>query len=339
MQNNVYFLFIIPLFFSCNNSGNKVTVRDSVVITSYSQKTLQEIDDRSLIIRELKDVFHAYKVNLIIADHMEAIDRFKEVPDSYIKACEAQRAIIYNDDSLSNYVNSYISAAISNYNVIKTDGFESDNFKDNVKHFMETRNMFFIYLQKTYSTNHFIDMEAESYWKNIDKANYTLSPKYPVYQKLLNSDVIKAVTLLQTIAENVNNFQEEHIYKIEIADQFVKNSDSLNDISGHLAIEKYKELIDRNAYSLYLFETWIKWRVLTQFDRGLSKDSDIPNKYYDEIREHIATVILAHITNNPKDEMAVNQFMLMASHDIIRRFGEYPYGNQSTIEYHRLFDD
>jgi hypothetical protein len=27
MQNNVYFLFIIPLFFSCNNSFNKVTVR------------------------------------------------------------------------------------------------------------------------------------------------------------------------------------------------------------------------------------------------------------------------------------------------------------------------
>lgn len=37
--------------------------------------------------------------------------------------------------------------------------------------------------------------------------------------------------------------------------------------------------------------------------------------------------------------MAINEFLLIATHDIVRRFGNYPYGNQNTVEFHELFDE
>ena len=34
-----------------------------------------------------------------------------------------------------------------------------------------------------------------------------------------------------------------------------------------------------------------------------------------------------------------SETLLLTTHDIIRRYGDYPYGNQNTVEYHELFDD
>lgn len=106
-----------------------------------------------------------------------------------------------------------------------------------------------------------------------------------------------------------------------------------------IAIAKYKAILDQNIYCLYLFESWLKWRTVLQQSRGLSKTSAIPNDEYDTLREHVALVILDYISRNEKDEMAINEFLLVATHDIVRRFGNYPYGNQNTLEFHELFDE
>jgi len=124
-----------------------------------------------------------------------------------------------------------------------------------------------------------------------------------------------------------------------IADQYVKHYDSLNDIGYDTAIVKYKSILEHKDYSLYLFETWLKWRATYQHSNGLSKSSDIPNDEYNRSREEEATIILNYITMHTDDEMAINEFLLFATHDIVRRFGDYPYGNQSTLEFHELFDE
>jgi hypothetical protein len=76
---------------------------------------------------------------------------------------------------------------------------------------------------------------------------------------------------------------------------------------------------------------------VTQQNKGLSKSSEIPNDEYDKVREEVAAVILDYIAKHEKDEMAINQFLVIATHDIVLRFGQYPYGNQNTIEHHEIF--
>ena len=104
-------------------------------------------------------------------------------------------------------------------------------------------------------------------------------------------------------------------------------------------IVKYEEIFNKKEYSLYLFEAWVKWRALYQFGNGgSSKFSKIDNKFYDSKRKEIANVIFNYISKHKKDKMAINQFLVLASHDIIKIHGEYPYGNQNVVEFHSFFE-
>lgn len=57
------------------------------------------------------------------------------------------------------------------------------------------------------------------------------------------------------------------------------------------------------------------------------------------MREQAALIVLDYINTHSNDEMAINEFLLLATHDIVKRFGDYPYGNQNTVEYHETFDE
>lgn len=59
----------------------------------------------------------------------------------------------------------------------------------------------------------------------------------------------------------------------------------------------------------------------------------------DKVREQAALIVLDYINTHINDEMAINEFLLLATHGIVKRFGDYPYGNQNTVEYHETFDD
>ncbi|MDB5147213.1 MAG: hypothetical protein JWQ57_1233, partial [Mucilaginibacter sp.] len=159
------------------------------------------------------------------------------------------------------------------------------------------------------------------------------------YEKLKVKDLKAGLALLEKTGGAAANFQEYSIYQIEIADQYVKQNDKLGDNSNELAIRKYRAILSKKQYSVYLFESWLKWRTVTQQYNGLSKMSEIPNDKYDEVRQQVALTVLNTVSTNPKDKMAINEFLLMATHDIVRRFGAYEFGNQNTLEYHEIFDD
>jgi hypothetical protein len=323
----------------------------SVLIFSktYTQDLLDSVTSNSKLVIELKDVYRAFHVNNIIIDQKEMINLLlsdgsdtetKSILGIYIKVCDSLKVIHFNDAVLSSYVSKYLLLTIQSYKIAQSKGFSSSEFKKDFEKYKKSKDEYMDYLYSSYSTNHFINMTETQYWQTNDKNNYIKSPDYATYKSLKAASLKEALALLDKISKQTTDFQEYSIYQIELADQYVKHSDSLGESAYETAIEKYKAILDQEKYSIYLFESWLKWRLVNQQHiYGLSKTSDIPNDDYDKMREQVALTILDYITMHSKDEMAINEFLLMATHDIVKRFGDYPYGNQNTVEYHETFDE
>ena len=277
-------------------------------------------------------------INVFLNDGSDA--EMKTLLAGYIKVCDSLKSIHFSNDTLNSYVSKYLVSTIQSYRIAQNKGFSSSEFKKDFEKYKKEKSKYMDYLYFTYSTNHFINMTDEMYWQTNDKKNYIRSSEYATYKSLKTTNLKDALALLDVISKQTTDFQEYSIYQIESADQYVKHSDSLGDNANEIAIEKYKSILDQKKYCIYLFESWLKWRLVTQQHiYGISKTSDIPNNEYDKVREQVALTILEYITKNDKDEMAINEFLLMATHDIVKRFGDYPYGNQNTVEYHEIFDE
>jgi hypothetical protein len=328
-----------------------LTITFSVLLFSNScnQDLLDTVKSNSKLVFELKDAYSAFHINNIIIDQKEMINVFlndgseaemKNLLDGYIKVCDSLKVIHFNNDTLNCYVSKYLALTNQNYKIAQSKGFSSSEFKKDFEKYKKTKSEYMNYLYATYSTNHFVSMTEEKYWQTNDKNIYIKSSDYTTYKSLKSTNLKDALALLDKISKQTTDFQEYSIYQIELADQYVKHSDILGNNANEIAIEKYKAILDQKKYSIYLFESWLKWRLVTQQHvYGISKTSDIPNNEYDKIREQVALTILDYITKNEKDEMAINEFLLMATHDIVKRFGDYPYGNQNTVEYHETFDE
>ena len=298
------------------------------------------------LISKLKDVQKAYHVLHRIDDQEEQLHLYvaDDDPDEIhpflrqcIKTCEGLKGQTYGNKTLGIHMHDYLDLTIKNYQALNKPTAGQKEYRKEMELHNSQRRDLTGFLVTAYALGHFVHLSEEAYWKTIDKKNYIRSNRYSAYLKLRGSNIQKAVNLLDSIYGISTDFQERTIYQLEAADQYEKNSKILSNGSD-LAIKKYLSIISKKQYCLYLFEAWLKWRVVSQQSSGLSKSSDIPNGRYDEVRDQVANVILAHIQQNEKDEMAINQFFVVMTHDIIFRFGNYPYGNQNTVEYHEIFD-
>ncbi len=316
---------------------------------TYSQDLLDAVKSNPKLVIELKDAFRAFHINNIIIDQKEMINLFlndgsvaetRTLLDGYIKACDSLTIVHFKNDTLNSYISKYLAVTIQSYKIAQSKGFSSSEFKKDFEKYKKTKGEYMNYLYSTYSTNHFVSMTEEKYWQTNDKKNYIKSSDYSTYTNLKATNLKNALAILEKLTKQTTDFQEYSIYQIELADQYVKHADSLGNNAYEIAISKYKAILDQKKYSIYLFEAWLKWRLVTQQHiYGISKTSDIPNNEYDKMREQVALTILDYITKRDKDEMAINEFLLMATHDIVKRFGDYPYGNQNTLEYHQTFDE
>ena len=326
-----------------------ITFTFLLISETYSQDLLNDVNRNSKLVIELKDAYRAFNINNIITEQKEIINLFlkdgsdaemKTLFTNYIKVCDSLKIVHFKDVSLNSHISKYLAMTIQNYKIAQRKGFNSSEFKNDFEKYKKVQSEYMNYLSSTYSTNHFVGMTEEKYWQTIDKNNYSKSLDYASYKTLKKTNLKDALLMLDKLTKQTINFQEYSIYQIELADQYVKHSDSLGDKANKTAIVKYKSIIDQKKYSIYLFEAWLKWRLVTQqYIYGISKTSDIPNNEYDKMREQVALTILDYITKNDKDEMAINEFLLMATHPIVMRFGDYPYGNQNTVEYHETFDE
>lgn len=315
----------------------------------YSQNLLDEVQSDSKLVSKLKDAYRAFHINHIIAEQKEIINlmvddstdkELKILLGNYLQVCDSLKEIHFKNYTLNNYISDYLTLTKQSYNISKNKGFDSRDFKKDFEKYTAFSEKYINYLYSTFATHNFISMTEEMYWKTIDKNNYIKSAEYETYKKLKTTNLKEALILIEKISKQTTDFQEYSIYKIELADQYVKNAESLDENSIDKAIEIYKSIIEQKKYSIYLFEAWLKWRIVSQqFVYGISKTSDIPNHTYDKVREQAALTVLDYINIHSNEEMAINEFLLLSTHDIVKRFGDYPYGNQNTVEYHETFDE
>ncbi|MFM2157479.1 MAG: hypothetical protein RL516_2228 [Bacteroidota bacterium] len=307
---------------------------------------LDSIKTDSGIVKELKDVYRVFRIN----DQLDIIkDDFSLCyMDDSVAAANVLKESFTTSDSLKNFpfyddsIRILADMHINEFNginrIIIKHGLQSDILQDSFVKYKEINEQYTDFLFGKYSTNHFIKMSEDQYWKNIDKQQYIHSPEYARYLSMAKTDLKGSIELLKKIIANTKNFQEKSIYQMELANNMICHANKLDSNSITNALKIYKEVLDSPGYSLYKFEAWRRWRAATQgFIYGPMKDSEIPNNLYDGVRENCAAQILKYYINHPKDQMALNQFLDFATHGIVYRSGEYEEGNQNMIEFSELF--
>lgn len=98
-------------------------------------------------------------------------------------------------------------------------------------------------------------------------------------------------------------------------------------------IEVGRALMESGNYSPILNHIWITWRAITQSEYfGDSRDSSIPNQYYNEYRKMCYITCLKHIECHPDDIYAMNCAASLGGFTNMNRFGQNEFGNNAMIE-------
>ena len=92
-------------------------------------------------------------------------------------------------------------------------------------------------------------------------------------------------------------------------------------------------LMKSGNYSPILHHVWITWRALCQtMFFGSSRDSVIPNQYYNEFRKMCYVACLKRIETHPDDIYAMNCAAAIGGRTNMNRFGQNYFGNEAVIE-------
>ena len=109
-----------------------------------------------------------------------------------------------------------------------------------------------------------------------------------------------------------------------------------------------RALMESGNYSPILHRIWITWRAISQgLYFGSSRDSSIPNQYYNEYRKMCYVSSLKRIEKHPEDVYAMNCAAAIGGRTNMNRFGQNYFGNEAMIErammmpkrYHSADDD
>lgn len=92
-------------------------------------------------------------------------------------------------------------------------------------------------------------------------------------------------------------------------------------------------LMKSGKYSPILHRIWITWRAICQgLYFGSSRDSSIPNDFYNEYRKMCYTTCLKRIERHPDDVYAMNCAAVIGGRTNMNRFGQNYFGNEAMIE-------
>ena len=211
-----------------------------------------------------------------------------------------------------------------------------DEVNQDVHNPWKAKDELFSYLSKKYNVRTFGKIDEDKYWDV-----YNNCPSVPDWKQLRerrgDGDMVKE---LKKKYENAIDFDVRCIYAIELAHAYEADPKSWpkGDFPNPV-IPILESLMKERKYSLYLNELWQKWRVLYQNSKGASKDSEIPNRLYNDYRNICACTILSYIREHPDDIMAINEFLVLACKENILREGEFSYGNQNAVDEYYLFPE
>ena len=92
-------------------------------------------------------------------------------------------------------------------------------------------------------------------------------------------------------------------------------------------------LMKSGNYSPVLHRIWVTWRALCQsMFFGASRDSSIPNNFYNEFRKMCYVSCLKRIEEHPNDVYAMNCAAALGGRTNMNRFGQNYFGNEAMIE-------
>lgn len=92
-------------------------------------------------------------------------------------------------------------------------------------------------------------------------------------------------------------------------------------------------LMKSGKYSFLLNNIWITWRAICQcLYFGGSRDSSIPNDFYNEFRKMCYISCLNRIARHPDDVYAMNCAAAICGRSNLNRYGRNPIGNEAMIE-------
>ena len=93
------------------------------------------------------------------------------------------------------------------------------------------------------------------------------------------------------------------------------------------------KLMESGKYNPNLNRIWITWRTLCQiYYCGVSKDSVIPNPFYNQYRRMCYQTCMKRIENHPDDIFAMNCAASLAGNPNVIRIGDFTYGNDAVID-------
>ena len=92
-------------------------------------------------------------------------------------------------------------------------------------------------------------------------------------------------------------------------------------------------LMKSGNYSPILNRIWVTWRALCQtMFFGMSRDSAIPNHYYNEYRKMCYVSCLKRLADHSDDAYAMNCAAAIGGRTNLNRFGQNFFGNETMIE-------
>ena len=90
--------------------------------------------------------------------------------------------------------------------------------------------------------------------------------------------------------------------------------------------------MESGNYSPILHRIWITWRAISQgLYFGSSRDSSIPNQYYNEYRKMCYVSCLKRIERHPDDIYAMNCAAAIGGRTNMNRFGQNYFGNEAMM--------
>jgi len=318
--------------------------------TIAEKKPIDKLDSIKVdtgIVKELKDVYRVFRLN----DNLDIVkDDFSQyyikdtvaasnVLKTSLAKCDSLKNFPFYDDSIRILADRHIVEFNKMNKIIIKYGLQSQILEDSFVNYRKINDQYTDYLFGKYSTEHFVAMSEDEYWKQIDKQQFIKSPEYARYLSMAKTDLKGSIELLKKIIANTKDFQEKTVYQMELANSMINHANKLDSNCITSALKIYSSILESPDYSLYKFETWRRWRAVMQaFQFGPTIADPIPNKLYDAVREDCASQILKYYIQHPKDEMALNQYLDFATHGIVYRLGEYEDGNQNMIEFTELFN-
>lgn len=194
----------------------------------------------------------------------------------------------------------------------------------------------YAYLEKEYHVSTFGHIDENMYHDTFNNC-----PSVPEWPELIQRRGQKnMITELKGKYDNAKDFDARCIYAIELAHAYEADTDSWSeDDYQNPVIPIMESLMNEQLYSIYLYEVWLKWRILYQDSHGASKDSEIPNHIYNEYRRICLRTNLAYLRQHPNDILAINNYLVMAFRENILREGVYSYGNQNAVDKYNLFSE